>query len=58
MPFEAGKLEIVANNRGKVFARKAINTATNPAQISMKPDRNIIITDGEDLLFITVKIEF
>ena len=57
VPFEAGEIEIVGYNQGKEVARKIIKTASKPAQISMDADRNEINADGEDLSFITVKIE-
>lgn len=57
VPFEAGEIEVVAYNEGKEVARKSIKTAKEPAQISLIPDRNIINADGEDLSFITIKIE-
>uniref|UniRef100_UPI00404B2D6B glycoside hydrolase family 2 TIM barrel-domain containing protein n=2 Tax=Flavobacteriaceae TaxID=49546 RepID=UPI00404B2D6B len=57
VPFEAGEIEIVGYNKGKEVARKVIKTASKPAQISMIPDRTEITADGEDLSFITVKIE-
>jgi beta-galactosidase len=57
VPFEAGEIEIVAYNQGKEVARKSIKTAKKAAQILMIPDRNVINADGEDLSFITIKIE-
>lgn len=57
VPFEAGEIEIVAFNDRKEVARKTIKTASKPAQISLKADRDNINADGEDLSFITVKIE-
>jgi beta-galactosidase len=55
--FEAGEIEVVAYNDGKEVTRKSIKTAKKAAQISLLPDRNEINADGEDLSFITVKIE-
>lgn len=55
--YEAGEIEAVAYIKGKEVARKLIKTAQKPAQISLIPDRNEIHADGEDLSFITIKIE-
>ena len=57
VPFEAGEIEIVGYIKGKEVARKSIKTASKPAQISLIPDRKEINADGDDLSFITVKIE-
>ncbi len=57
IPFEKGELKIVAYKEGKQVATKIIKTAKNPSQINLMPDRKIINADGEDLSFITVKIE-
>jgi beta-galactosidase len=57
VPYETGTLEVVGYNKGKEAVRKTIKTASKPAQISMVADRNEISADGEDLSFITVKIE-
>lgn len=57
VPFEVGEIEVVAYNEGKEVARKSIKTAKEPSQISLEADRETINADGEDLSFITVKIE-
>jgi len=57
VPFEAGEIEIIGYIKGKEVARKVIKTASKPTQISMIADRSEITADGEDLSFITVKIE-
>lgn len=57
VPFEAGEIEIIGYIEGKEVARKSIKTASKPAQISLIPDRKVINADGDDLSFITVKIE-
>ncbi len=57
VPYEKGKVEVVAYTEGKEVARKAIQTASSPAQIRLDADRTKIDADGQDLSFITVKIE-
>ncbi len=57
VPYEPGELKIVAYNDGKVAATKTIVTAGAAANIVLSSDRNTIQADGEDLTFITVKIE-
>lgn len=57
VPFEKGELKIVAYKNGKQAATKIINTAKNPAKLNLIPDRKTITADGEDLSFVTVKIE-
>ncbi|RXK61630.1 DUF4982 domain-containing protein [Lacibacter luteus] len=55
--YEKGELKVVAYKNGKEAAVKTINTAKTPNQIKLIPDRKVISADGEDLSFITVKIE-
>lgn len=57
VPYKPGEIEVVAYIDDKEVARKSIKTAQVPAQISLEADRNDIHADGEDLSFITVKIE-
>jgi len=55
--YEPGELKIVAYKDGKAVAEKKIVTADQPYQIRLTPDRTEIDADGNDLSFITVKIE-
>lgn len=55
--YEAGELRVVAYKDGVVAAEKTIVTAGEPARIKLIPDRRIINADGNDLSFITVRIE-
>ena len=57
VPYEAGELEVVAYKDGQEVARKSIKTAKVPYKIELIADRDVIKADGEDLSFITVKIE-
>ena len=55
--YEPGEIEVVAYNNGIEVKRNSIKTAGTPNKIQLIPDREIIHADGEDLSFITVKIE-
>jgi beta-galactosidase len=55
--YEKGEVKAVAYKNGKEVVSKIIRTAKDPSQINLAPDRKIINADGEDLSFITVKIE-
>lgn len=55
--YEPGILEAVAYKDGNEVTRSNITTAKEPNKIELIPDRSTINADGEDLSFITVKIE-
>ena len=57
VPFEKGEIKVIAYKNGKEAAVKTIKTAKSPNQIKLIPDRKLISADGEDLSFITVRIE-
>lgn len=57
VPYQSGSIKVVAYNNGKVIVTKEIKTAGKPAKISLVADRTEIDADGNDLSFITVKIE-
>ena len=57
VPYEPGTLRVVAYKEGKQVATDEHRTAGPPAQIRLVPDRSQIAADGEDLSFVTVRIE-
>jgi len=57
VPYRPGVLKAVAYSNGKQVATQEIRTAGTPAKIALVPDRNVIHADGDDLSFITVRIE-
>jgi beta-galactosidase len=57
VPYRPGTLEAVAYLGGRVVARKAVKTAGIPAKVVLVPDRSTLGTDGEDLSFVTVRVE-
>lgn len=56
VPFEPGTIKAVSRKAGKAVAEQVINTAGEPAQIRLTPDRATIAADGNDLSFVTVEI--
>lgn len=56
VPYEAGELKVIGYIDGKKVVEKEIKTAGKPAKIELIPDRNLIKSDGEDMVFVTVRI--
>ena len=57
VPYQPGTLEAVAYSGGKPVAKSVVKTAGASARIALAPDRARIKADGEDLSFVTVRIE-
>ncbi len=57
VPFQPGVIKAVAYQNGKEVASEEVHTAGAPAQITLTPDRDLIQGDGDDLSFVTVRIE-
>jgi len=57
VPYAPGTLRVVAYNNGKQVAVDEVKTAGAPAKIHLVPDRSTIAADGDDLSFVTVRIE-
>ena len=58
VPYAPGVLKVVAYDKnGKQVATDERVTAGPPAKIELVPDRSTIRDDGDDLSFVTVKIE-
>jgi len=57
VPFEAGKLRAVALREGAPVASDERETAGPPARVRLVPDRAQIHADGDDLSFVTVRVE-
>ena len=57
VPFEPGVLRAVAYQNGKSVASEEVRTAGPAAQVRLIPDHKTIQADGDDLSFITVRIE-
>jgi beta-galactosidase len=57
VPYAAGVLKAVGYREGRQIAADEIRTAGVPAKIRLVPDRATIAADGDDLSFVTVRIE-
>jgi beta-galactosidase len=57
VPYAPGSLKAVAYSGGKQVAVTETRTAGAPARIRLIPDRSVIKADGDDLSFITVRVE-
>jgi beta-galactosidase len=57
VPYAPGWLKAVAYQGGKQVAVQLMKTAGAPAQVKLIPDRSLIAADGDDLSFVTVRIE-
>jgi beta-galactosidase len=57
VPYAPGSLKAVAYEGGKQVAADVVKTAGAPARIELIPDRSVIAADGDDLSFVTVRIE-
>lgn len=57
VPYEPGSLGVAAYQNGKTVAADERKTAGPPARIVLQPDRETIASDGDDLSFITVRVE-
>lgn len=54
--YSSGKLNVVAYKNGKKWAEDLVETTGEASQIKLEVDRSIILADGKDLSFITVKV--
>jgi beta-galactosidase len=57
VPYQAGELRAVGYRDGKEYATDTVKTAGAPARIVLAPDRKSIRSGGDDLSFVTVRIE-
>jgi beta-galactosidase len=57
VPYEPGAIKVVAYQGGKAVATQETKTAGAPARVVLTPDRTAIGADGEDLSFVTVRVE-
>ncbi|WP_434082604.1 beta-galactosidase GalB [Catenovulum sediminis] len=55
--YQPGILKAVAYKNGKKWSENEVKTTGLPAQLSLTADRSTIHSDGEDLAFITLKVE-
>jgi beta-galactosidase len=57
VPYVPGALKAVAYENGKQVAVSEVHTAGAPAKVKLTADRSVIQADGDDLSFVTVRIE-
>jgi beta-galactosidase len=57
VPYAPGTLRAVAYRGGQSVATTEVRTAGAPARLALAPDRATIRADGEDLSFVTVRVE-
>jgi beta-galactosidase len=57
VPYAPGTLTAIARNGDREVARTDVRTAAAPARIRLSADRAVITADGDDLSFVTVRIE-
>jgi beta-galactosidase len=57
VPYQPGTLRAVAYQGGRQVASDEVRTSGAPAKIRLIPDRAAIQADGDDLSFLTVRIE-
>jgi beta-galactosidase len=57
VPYEPGALRAVASTGGKVVATTEVRTAGAPARLRVSADHDRLRADGEDLAFLTVRVE-
>jgi beta-galactosidase len=57
VPYEAGTLKAVAYRENRQVAVDEVHTAEAPARIRLVPDRAVIHADGDDLSFVTMRVE-
>lgn len=57
VPYQPGTIKVVGYKDGQAINEKTINTAGRPAKIKLSVDRAQIDADGQDLAYVTVRIE-
>lgn len=57
VPYAAGEVKAVAWRAGVKVAEDSVHTAGTAARLVLTPDRNRIAANGDDLSFITVRVE-
>lgn len=55
--YEPGIIKVIAYKDGNKWAEKEIKTTGDAYSISLETDKNIVISNGDDLIFITARIQ-
>ena len=56
VPYQPGKIEVVAYKNGKVVGKESRETTGEPVAVKLTPDRKKISADGYDLCYVTVEL--
>lgn len=56
VPYEPGELKAVAYKDGKAWAEASVKTTGAPVKLKLTPDKKILKSDGEDLIFVRVSV--
>ena len=54
--YNPGELRVVAYKNGMEWAEDVVQTTDRPVQLDFSTDREVILADGKDLAFITVRV--
>lgn len=54
--YESGELKAIAYKDGKKWAEKHIRTTGKPERLKLTPDKKVLKSDGEDLIFVRVSV--
>jgi beta-galactosidase len=57
VPYAPGTLKAIGYSGGKQVTEQEVKTAGAPARIKLLADRNTIHADGDDLSYVTVRVE-
>jgi beta-galactosidase len=55
--YQPGELKVIAYKNGQKWAEDIMKTTLKASQLSMSADRQAIMADGKDLIYVTVRIE-
>lgn len=54
--YESGELKAIAYKDGKKWAEKHVRTTGKSVKLKLTPDKTVLKSDGEDLIFVRVSI--
>ena len=54
--YESGELKAIAYKDGKKWAEKHVQTTGKPVKLKLTPDKTVLRSDGEDLIFVRVSV--
>ncbi len=54
--YESGELKAIAYKDGKKWAEKHVQTTGKPVKLKLIPDKTVLKSDGEDLIFVRVSV--